>query len=85
MNSEKPISVKDLLHELICKIVDTPEAVNIAELKSTRSSIFEITVADDDVGKIIGKDGRTAQALRKLLQAISRTADKNYFIEIIDP
>ena len=76
--------IKDLV-EAICKaLVDNPDAVEVHEIEGEHSAVLELKVAKEDIGKIIGKKGAHAQALRTLLVAASGKLNKRYTFEIID-
>jgi predicted RNA-binding protein YlqC (UPF0109 family) len=63
--------MKDLIKHIVLALVDHPEQVAISEVEGKQSTVFEIKVAKEDIGKIIGKKGRTAQAIRTILNAAS--------------
>jgi predicted RNA-binding protein YlqC (UPF0109 family) len=65
-------------------LVDEPERVSVSEVGGMHTSILELKVAKADIGKIIGKQGRTAGALRILLSAISAKVKKRFMLEIVD-
>ncbi|MBN2285339.1 MAG: KH domain-containing protein [Tissierellales bacterium] len=72
------------LVEFIAKaLVDNPDAVNVKEIESSQSIIIELKVAPEDMGKIIGKQGRIAKALRTLVKAAATKDNKRVIIEII--
>jgi predicted RNA-binding protein YlqC (UPF0109 family) len=64
--------------------VDQSEAVIVTEINGSHTSIVELRVAKEDIGKIIGKRGRTADALRTIVNAVSSKANKRSRLEIID-
>ena len=71
--------------ELIAKsLVDNPDEVQVTQLDGEQSSIIELKVAPEDVGKVIGKQGRTAQAIRVILGAAGMKLKKRFILEIID-
>jgi predicted RNA-binding protein YlqC (UPF0109 family) len=74
----------DLIKHIAKALVDHPEEVKVTELKGELSSVIELKVAKDDVGKIIGKQGKTAQAIRTILSASSAKLHKKIVLEIID-
>ena len=76
--------MKDLIKRIAQALVDNPEQVEVSEVESDRISILEIKVAKEDIGKIIGKQGRTAQAIRTILNAASSKAKKRIIMEIIE-
>jgi predicted RNA-binding protein YlqC (UPF0109 family) len=65
-------------------LVDQPELVSVTEIGGVHASIFELSVAKDDVGKIIGKQGKNADALRTLLKAAAAKMKKRAVLEIMD-
>jgi predicted RNA-binding protein YlqC (UPF0109 family) len=74
----------DLIKHIAKALVDHPEEVKVTEVKGELSSVIELKVAKDDVGKIIGKQGKTAQAIRTILSASSAKLHKKIVLEIID-
>ncbi len=76
--------MKELL-ELIAKaLVDHPEEVSVTEVGGEQTTILELSVAQDDLGKVIGKQGRTARAIRTLLSAAGTKIGKRLHLEIIE-
>ena len=78
------MEAKELVENLAKALVDNPEAVVVQELKGTQTTVIELRVAKEDVGKVIGKQGRTAHALRIILGAASSKAKMNCVLEIVD-
>ena len=78
------IEMKDLIDTVAKTLVDEPDQVITTEIKGQQSSVIELKVACEDVGKIIGKQGRTAQALRGILMAASAKLKKRCTLEILD-
>jgi uncharacterized protein len=80
--------VADELTELIAFIaralVDEPDAVKVEAVESDRALVLELTVAPDDLGKVIGRDGRTARAMRTLLAATSARQRQRAMLEILE-
>jgi len=76
--------MKDLVVTLAKALVDNPDAVEVDEISSGRVIVFQLKVAPQDVGKVIGKDGRTAQAIRTVLQAASVKSDRRVQLDIVD-
>jgi len=73
------------LIELMAKaLVDKPEEVAVAEVGGEKTSIFELRVASGDIGKVIGKQGNTARAMRTIMSAAGTKLDKRYVLEILD-
>ena len=76
--------MKDLITMIAQALVDQPEDVSIVEIEGSHSSVLELSVAKSDLGRIIGKNGRTAQAIRTVLSAASGKARKHYRFEIVE-
>lgn len=73
------------LIEMIAKaLVDKPEEVEVTEVEGEQISVIELKVAKDDLGKVIGKQGRTARAMRTILGAASTKVRKRAVLEIIE-
>ncbi len=76
--------MKELL-ELIAKaLVDNPEKVSVSEVGGEQTAILELRVAREDLGKVIGKQGRTARAIRTILSAAGMKLHKRFHLEIIE-
>ena len=73
-----------LVGEMAKALVDSPDEVVVHELKGQMTSVIELRVAKEDVGKVIGKKGRNAEALRTILGEAAMKERKNYVLEIID-
>jgi predicted RNA-binding protein YlqC (UPF0109 family) len=78
------VDVKELLEYLARALVDNPDAVEVTTVEGERSIILQLRVDPDDVGKVIGKRGRIAQAMRTLVKASATKEGRNAIIEIID-
>ncbi|BBO83132.1 UPF0109 protein [Desulfosarcina ovata subsp. sediminis] len=76
--------MKEMIEIIARALVDQPDAVSVTEINGSYTSIIELRVAKQDIGKIIGKQGRTADALRTLLNAASSKAKTRSRLEIID-
>lgn len=76
--------MKKLIEYIAKALVDHPELVKVTEVGSERTSVIELTVAKEDVGKIIGRQGKTADAIRNILNATSMKHNKRTILEIID-
>ena len=76
--------MKDLIKRIAKALVDHPEQVEVLEVEGEQALVLELKVAKEDVGKIIGKQGRTARAIRTILSAASGKVKKHTVIEIID-
>ena len=78
------IEMKDLIATMARMLVDKPDQVVATEIKGAHTSVIELKVAREDLGKIIGKQGRTAQALRGILLAASTKLRKRCILEILE-
>ena len=76
--------MKDLIKRIAEALVDHPEQVEVLEVEGEQVLVLELKVAKEDIGKIIGKQGRTARAIRTILNAASGKAKKRAVLEIID-
>jgi predicted RNA-binding protein YlqC (UPF0109 family) len=70
--------MKDLITEIVQALVDQPEEVSVNEIGGSHTTVLEVRVAKTDIGKVIGKQGRTAQAIRTILSAASGKSRKRY-------
>lgn len=75
---------KDLVEFVAKSLVDLPEAVSVQVIEGEKSTILELSVAPDDIGKVIGKNGRIAKAIRTLIGAASVRTGKHVVLEILD-
>ena len=76
--------MKQLIEVMAKALVDAPEEVAVTENKGEHTSVFELRVARGDVGKVIGKEGRTAQSMRIILAAASAKLKRRCVLEIVD-
>jgi hypothetical protein len=76
--------MKQMIELIAQALVDQPELVFVREVDGMHSSILELTVAKADIGKVIGKQGRTVGALRTLLSAVSAKAKKRAVLEVVE-
>jgi len=76
--------MKDLIKYIAQALVDYPEQVSVAEVEGNQTSVLELKVAKEDLGKVIGKQGRTARAMRTILSASSAKLKKRTVLEIIE-
>ncbi len=76
--------MKEVLEIMIKNLVDNAEAVSIKELNGEKSVVYEVKVSDDDMGKVIGKQGRVARAIRSIMKSIASKEDKKVTIEFIN-
>ena len=76
--------MKDLVTQIARALVDKPEEVAVAEVQGNQTSVLELRVAKDDIGKVIGKQGRIAQAMRTIVNSVSAKEKKRRVLEIMD-
>ena len=76
--------MKELIELMAKSLVDKPEEVAVAEVGGERTTVFELRVAPSDIGKVIGKQGNTAQAMRTILSASGTKIGKRCVLEILD-
>jgi predicted RNA-binding protein YlqC (UPF0109 family) len=75
---------KELIQVIVCAIVDNPGDVSISVIEGGQTSVLELKVAKSDLGKVIGKQGRNAKAIRAILSAVSAKMKKRAVLEIIE-
>jgi predicted RNA-binding protein YlqC (UPF0109 family) len=78
------MEMKDLITYITKSLVDQPDLVKVTEVEGETTSIIELSVAKEDIGKIIGKQGRTATAIRTIMNAASNKMKRRSVLEIID-
>jgi predicted RNA-binding protein YlqC (UPF0109 family) len=76
--------MKELIEYIAKLLVDKPEEVSVTELEGEQTTVIELKVAKEDLGKVIGKQGRTAQAIRTILGAASKKINKRVVLELIE-
>jgi predicted RNA-binding protein YlqC (UPF0109 family) len=76
--------MKDLIRYIAQALVDYPDQVEVSEVEGEQTSVLELKVAKEDLGKIIGKQGRTARSIRTILSAASAKIKKRTVLEIIE-
>lgn len=76
--------MKDLIDYIAQALVDHPEQVSITEVEGNQTTVLELKVAKEDIGKVIGKQGRTARAMRIILSAASAKIKKRTVLEIVE-
>jgi len=77
-------AMKELIKYIAQLLVDNPEQVTVEEIEGSQSAVLELKVAKEDMGKVIGKKGKTAQAMRTILSAASAKIKKRTVLEIIE-
>ncbi len=78
------MSMRELIEFMAKALVDNPDQVSVQEIEGEQSSVIELRVAREDLGKVIGKQGRTARAMRTILSAASTKLRKRAVLDIIE-
>lgn len=76
--------LKELIHAIAVELVDHPDQVEVTEIPGDNNSVIELRVAKEDIGKVIGKEGRTAQSMRTILTAVSTKLGRRAHLDIVD-
>ena len=76
--------MKELIEYIVKAVVDFPENVSVQQVEGENTTVFELRVRQEDIGKVIGKKGRTINAIRTLLNATAAKADKRAMLEIVE-
>ncbi len=76
--------MKDLIEYVVKTLVDHPEDLRIAEIEGERTIVFELRCHPDDVGKVIGKSGKTVGALRTLLSTVASRQNRRAMLEVVE-
>jgi predicted RNA-binding protein YlqC (UPF0109 family) len=76
--------MKELLEEIAKALVDSPEDVQVTEVEGEQTTVLELRVRNEDLGKVIGRQGRTARAIRTLLSAAGMKVHKRFVLEILE-
>jgi hypothetical protein len=76
--------MKDLVEAMARALVDSPDEVSVKEVEGERTTVFELRVASSDLGKVIGKQGKTARAMRTILGAAGTKIGKRCVLEILE-
>ena len=74
--------MKELIEYIACSLVENPDQVSVKETKRERSTILELSVAPDDMGRVIGKQGRIAKAIRTIMRAGAVRYNQKVMVEI---
>ena len=74
----------ELVRYIAKSLVDNPGEVKVSQREEEDAYVIELTVAPDDMGKVIGKQGRIAKAIRTVVKAASAKSDKKYVVDIVD-
>jgi hypothetical protein len=81
---EEPTSMRELVLFLAKQLVNHPEAVEVKETHGDTASVLELKVAREDIGRVIGKQGRTAKSIRTILNAAASRTNRKVVLEIIE-
>jgi predicted RNA-binding protein YlqC (UPF0109 family) len=76
--------MKDLVERIAKSLVDNPDDVQVTEVEGEQTTVLELRVAQEDLGKVIGKKGRTAQAIRTIVNAGGMKLSKRFVLEILE-
>jgi hypothetical protein len=76
--------MKELVAEIAKALVDIPEEVDVREVEGEQSTILELKVAQSDLGKVIGKQGRTARSIRTIVGAVGVKLNRRFTLEILE-
>ena len=82
--TDESSALKELIRTIAVELVDHPDQVEVREVGTDQSSVIELRVAKEDIGKVIGKEGRTAQSMRTILAAVSTKLGKRAHLDIVD-
>ncbi len=77
-------TMKELVEVIAKALVDDPDSVVVTEREDKKTTILEVRVADSDMGKVIGKQGRIAKAIRSVVKAAAAKEDKKVIVDILD-
>jgi len=76
--------MKDFIENIVRALVDNPDQVDVVEITGSRTTVYELRVAQGDLGKVIGKNGQTAKSIRTLLAAAAARKGKRAVLEILE-
>lgn len=78
------MNMKEILEEVVKALVDQPDKVSVSEIDGERTIVYELRVDKSDLGKVIGKEGKTARAMRTIITAASMKSGKRGVLEILE-
>ena len=78
------VQMRELIQHVACGLVDHPDQVQINEIRGATTTVYELTVSQQDVGKLIGRGGRTLRAFRTLVSAVSTKLERKTILEVIE-
>ena len=76
--------MKELLTYVACNLVDNPDKVSVSQYESSGETVLELRVAPEDMGKVIGRQGRIAKEIRTLIRSVAQRSGQRVSVEIID-
>lgn len=76
--------MKEFIEYIVKNLVDNPDEVSVVEIEGTRTTVYELRVGQGDLGKVIGKEGKTARSIRTLLSAAAARQGKRAVLEILE-
>lgn len=76
--------MKEVLETLISSLVNDKQAIEIKEVEDEKTIVFEVKVANEDFGKVIGRQGKIAQSIRTIMRAVANRKDKKVTVEFIE-
>jgi uncharacterized protein len=82
--NEPTTNLRTMIEKVAKALVEAPDAVAVSQVEEGQETVLELTVAEADMGKVIGKQGRTVRALRNLVSAASLKANKHFVLEILE-
>jgi predicted RNA-binding protein YlqC (UPF0109 family) len=82
--TERTVEMKDFVEYIVTALVDNPDQVSVNEVTGSRTTVYELRVAQGDLGKVIGKSGQTAKAIRTILAAAAARQGKRAMLEILE-
>jgi predicted RNA-binding protein YlqC (UPF0109 family) len=76
--------MKEFIEYIVKNLVDNPDKVTVAEVEGSRTTVYELRVGEGDLGKVIGKEGKTAKSIRTILAAAAARQGKRAVLEILE-
>jgi len=76
--------MKEFIEYIVKNLVDNPDAVSVSEVEGSRTTVYELRVGEGDLGKVIGKEGKTAKSIRTILAAAAARQGKRAVLEILE-
>jgi len=84
MSGENVSKLRDLIEHIVRSLVDHPDQVNVTEVDGEKTVVFELRCHPDDIGKVIGRNGKTVSALRTLLTTAAARQNRRAMLEVVD-